>query len=188
MKRAMMCMVVAGVLAFGAGLAAGAGAPAGETKSGATTVVLPDAACAAIMKAFPKATMGTVSARGREVKIYSVAMTEGDKKFTVRVSEAGVIIAVSTPISVADLPKAVAEAVAAGANGATTTNPAAKVEMRADSRGTKVLDKPEIVYEVQLTKGDTSGMMRVAEDGTVKRALELRPITKRGEAPATTSK
>jgi hypothetical protein len=147
----------------------------------AAPVVLPDAAVAAITKAFPKATMGIVSACAKDDKTYSVAM-KGNKEFKVRVSEAGVIISVSRPIAVADLPKAVADAVTAGANGATTDS-ACKVQLRADCKSLKVLDKPEIVYEVKLVKGDTTSTMCVAEDGTVKTAPEPTPTHK--DAPAT---
>ena len=113
MKRVMMCMVVAaGVLAFGAGLAVGADGPAVSTTPGTTTGTLPDAVSAAISQAFPKATF---KATNRIVDIrgvtFVVAMTEGAKTFNVLVNEAGVITTVYTPIAVADLPKAVADAV-----------------------------------------------------------------------------
>ena len=149
----------------------------------AAPVVLPDAASAAITKAFPKATMGIVSACEKDDKTYSVAM-KGDKAFKVRVSEAGLIISVGTPIAVADLPKAVADAVTAGANGATTDS-ACKVELRADRKGLTVLDKPEIVYEVKLVKGATTSTMCVAADGTVKTALDLTPTKEHTDTPAT---
>ena len=154
--------------------------PAGSV---AASVVLPDAAAAAITKAFPKATMGIVSACAKDDKTYSVAM-KGEKEFNVRVFESGLIISVGSPIAVADLPKAVADAVTAGANGATTES-ACKVELRADRKGLKVLDKPEISYEIKLVKGATTSTMCVAENGTVKTALELTPTQKHKDTPAT---
>ena len=75
-------------------------------------------------------------------------------------------------------------AVTAGANGATTDS-ACKVQLRADCKSLKVLDKPEIVYEVKLVKGVTTSTMCVAADGTVKAALELKPAKDHKEAPVT---
>ena len=158
-------------------------AAACPTGSVVAPVVLPDAASAAITRAFPKATMGTVSVCAKDGKTYSVAM-KGDTEFNVRVFESGMIFSVGTPIAVADLPKAVADAVTAGANGATTDS-ACKVELRADRKSLKVFDKPEIVYEVKLVKGITTSTMCVAADGTVKTALELTPTKEHTDTPAT---
>lgn len=154
--------------------------PAGSVTA---PVVLPDAAAAAITKAFPKATMGIVSLCAKDGKTYSVAM-KGETEFNVRIFESGMIFSVGTPIAVADLPKAVADAVTAGANGATTDS-ACKVQLRAERKGLKVLDKPEIVYEVKLVKGVTTSTMQVAEDGTVKTALELTPTKEHKDTPPT---
>ena len=154
--------------------------PAGSV---AAPVVLPDAASAAITKAFPKATMGIVSACEKDAKTYSVAM-KGKTEFNVRVFESGLIISVGRPIALADLPKAVADAVTAGANGATTAS-VCKVQLRADRKSLKVLDKPEIVYEVKLVKGGTASKMCVAADGTVNAAHELKPPQDLKDAPAT---
>lgn len=158
-------------------------AAACPTGSVVAPVVLPDAASAAITRAFPKATMGIVSICAKDGKTYSVAM-KGDTEFNVRVFESGMIFSVGTPIAVADLPKAVADAVTAGANGATTDS-ACKVELRADRKSLKVFDKPEIVYEVKLVKGITTSTMCVAADGTVKTALELTPTKEHTDTPAT---
>jgi hypothetical protein len=154
--------------------------PAGSV---AAPVVLPDAAAAAITRAFPNATMGIVSICAKDGKTYSVAM-KGDTEFNVRVFESGMIFSVGTPIAVADLPKAVADAVTAGANGAATDS-ACKVELRADRKGLKVLDKPEIVYEIKLVKGVTTSTMCVAADGTVKTAPDLTPTKEHTDTPAT---
>jgi hypothetical protein len=59
------------------------------------------------------------------------------------------------------------------------------VELRADRKGLKVLDKPEISYEIKLVKGATTSTMCVAENGTVKTALELTPTQKHKDTPAT---
>ncbi len=167
MKRVMMCMVVAaGVLAFGAGLAVGADGPAVSTTPGATTGTLPDAVSAAISQAFPKATF---KATNRIVDIrgvtFVVAMTEGAKTFNVLVNEAGVITTVYTPIAVADLPKAVADAVNAGANGVTTL--AVRIELPTNYNGTIVFNPPHISYSIRQEQEEMSRTLQVAEDGTV---------------------
>ena len=89
--------------------------------------------------------MGKVSnAPGRGAVSYLVAMTEGDKKFDVRVNEAGVIVSVATPIKLADLPKAVSDAAAANAEGAKVDS-ASKVEMRVNFRTQEPLETTEVL-------------------------------------------
>lgn len=184
MKRALMCLVAAGAVALGAGLAVGAEGPAAKSSAQAT-ITLPDAAKAAIAKAFPKATMGKVSnAPGRGAESYLVAMTEGDKKFNVRVNEAGVIISVATPIKLADLPKAVSDAAAANAEGAKVDS-ASKVEMRVNFRTQEPLEQPRFSFSIRLVKDDQVATLMVGEDGTVRRPPQFRPMPKPMEAPAT---
>ena len=184
MKRALMCLLVAGVMALGAGLAVAAEAPA-TTEPERPPIKLPDAAKAAIAKEFPKATMGKVSnAPGRPPAGFLVAMTEGDKKFDVRLSEAGVIVSVATPIKLADLPKAVSDAVTANAEGAKVDS-ASKVEMRVNFRTQEPLEKPTFSYSIRLLKDDQQATLMVSEDGTVRRPPQFQPIPKAKEAPAT---
>ena len=107
---------------------------------------------------------------------HNVAMTEGDKKFTVTVTDVGVILDVTVPIAVADLPKVVADAaVAAGGNGAALKS-AIYEEKRANRN--KVFDPPGIIYLVCVGKDGTVGWMVVAADGTVKMPLTLKSTTR----------
>jgi hypothetical protein len=177
-KHVLVSLVVAGALAMGAGLAVCAEAPATATAPAEAAIALPDAAKAAIAKAFPNATVGKVSnARGRGAVSYLVAMTEGDKKFDVRVTESGVIVSVATPVKLADLPKVVADAVTANAEGAKVDS-ATKVEMRVNFRTQEPLEKPMYAYAIHLIKGDEEATLMVAEDGTVRRTPQFRPISK----------
>ena len=185
MKRAWACLIVAGAVALGAGLAVGAEGPAAATPPAQATITLPDAAKAAIAKAFPKATMGKVSnAPGRGTVSYLVAMTEGDKKFAVRVSEAGVIVSVATPIKLADLPKAVSDAATANAEGAKVDS-ASKLEMRVNFRTQEPLETPTFIYSIRIVKEDQQATLMVSADGTVRRPPQFQPTPKPTEAPAT---
>jgi hypothetical protein len=185
MKRAIMTCVVAAALAFG-GFAVAADAPAVAATPVPPAVTLTPAAGAAVAKAFPKATLGKVSTYERgNVKNSIVAMTEGDKKFDVRVTDEGLIVSIATPMKVADLPKVIVDAVASTDNNpeGATTDSASKIEWRADRRGEQPLEKPTFSYAVRLVKGDQAGILMVADDGTVRRPVRLTPIPKPAEAP-----
>ena len=192
MKRVMAYVVVAGALAFGAGLSLAADAPAGagDQKAAVEKVTLPDAAAAAITKAFPKATVGKValmSTRG-DVKNFMAELTEGDNKCGVRVTEAGLIVSITTPIKIEDLPKVVADAIPANSDGA-KVDKASKVEWRANRQGTEALETPTFSYAIRLLKDDQVGILNVADDGTVRRPPRFQPIQKEAApAPATTAK
>jgi hypothetical protein len=178
MKHALASLVITGALAIGGGLAVCAEGPAEATTPAQAAITLPDAAKGAIEKAFPKATMGKVSnAPGRGGVSYLVAMTEGDKKFDVRVTESGVIVSVATPVNLADLPKAVADAATANAEGAKVDS-ASKVEMRVDFRTQEPLEKPMYFYAIRLIKDNEQATLMVGEDGTVRRPPRFQPIPK----------
>jgi hypothetical protein len=55
------------------------------------------------------------------------------------------------------------------------------VQLRADRKSLKVLDKPEI----KLTKCTTTSTMCVAADCTVKTALDLTPTQEQKDTPVT---
>jgi hypothetical protein len=134
--------------------------------TGALTDALSDAAKAAIAKAFPNATLGKVMTdHGKDGEVSFVPMTDGDKKFEVCVSGAGLIIEVYSDIPVADLPKAIADALSATANGAPVPDHVTKFEWRAQDN--KPLAKPRITYGTAILRGDTLVLVDVAEDGTV---------------------
>jgi hypothetical protein len=182
----MTCVVVAGALAFGCAVATaadGEGKKAEgkkvEGKAAAVAVELSKAAGDAVKAAFPNATQKKVSA-SKDGKMFNVGLLEGTKEFMANVTDAGVIVSVSTRVQAADLPKAVADAAAAGLPGGTVSG-GNKVEQRADSATLAKLDKPVVTYSLYLAKDDTKGMMVVAEDGKVVKPFEARQAKPAGE-------
>ena len=168
MKRLLTCVVLVGALAFGVRSLSAQDRPAGEGDKPAVT--LSQAAADAVKAAFPKASVGKVGQIGRgDIKVFSVQLSEGEKKFSANVSDSGVIVSVTTPLTAADLPKVVADAVAAAAPGATITT-VAKLEQRADPRTLAKLEKPTVTYQIGITKDEVKSRLMVAEDGTVKTA------------------
>jgi hypothetical protein len=151
---------------------------AGDTNAppqqAAATVTLPDAARAAVAKAFPKATMGKVTLGIHSNDYHKVYMTEAGLEFHFCVTDLGVILDVNIPVAVTELPKVVTDAVlAAGGNGAVVVS-AIKREFRG-SRQTPVFDSPKVVhYQLRVVKDHTSGMMTVQPDGTVVQPLTLK--------------
>lgn len=179
MKRLLTCVALVGALALGARSVVAQG-PEGPKGTPAT---LSDAAQKAIKTAFPNATVDKVSMVGRgDSRLFSALMTEGEKRFTVGVSDSGIIVRVSTPVAnLTTLPKAVTDAVkAAFAEGKIVA--ASKVEQRAETMAPHAkLEKERTIYEVRfLAKGGPPQLIVVAEDGTVIRA----PRAPKKAAPA----
>ena len=164
MRRLMIWLVVAGTMALAASLAVAADpAP--------SAVTLPDSAGTELAKAFPNATVKTVSAYE-----YLVDMTDAGNSFTVRMHKGGLIIMVTTPmVPVTDLPKPVVDAATAAAKGAKfTINKASKLERRADEN-LKILPKPEVTYDMHVVLAEGGSLsMTVAEDGTVTQGFRMR--------------
>ena len=153
MKRFLTCAALVSALALGAGSVLAQAPGAGAPKVAAPA--LSDAAKAALKAAFPKATMGTFSMYGRgSNRLPSVAMTEGDNKFTVHVTETGVIVRVIAPVTdLSTLPKPVKDAVETASAGAKITG-ASKVEQRAARADVNspfvALQKPKTNYELRF--------------------------------------
>lgn len=151
---------------------------AGDTNSppqqAAATLTLPDAAKAAVAKAFPKATINKIEAGIHANDYHKVNMTEAGVEFHFCVTDLGVILDVNIPIAVTEVPKVIADAaLAAGGNGAVVVW-ALKREIRG-SRTTPVYDPPRVVhYQLRVVKDHTSGMMTVRPDGTVVQPLTLK--------------
>ena len=189
MRRLLTCVVLVGALALVAGSALGQ-ANSSDTSPHRAPIKLSDAAAAAISAAYPKATVGKVgySLSGKTPKkLYSVSLTEGDKKLTVNVSDKGIIvsvIAMADDPPAANLPKVIVDAVNAACEGANITS-AGRVELRADPDTLAPLDKAKVSYEIRLTTRDgVKGNMAVAEDGTVIRAPRLPKPKMPTEKPA----
>ena len=178
MKRILACVAMVGALVLVAGSAL-AQAQRPVTPPHGAPVTLSEAAAAAIKTAYPNATVGKVGyslSGNKPQKLYMVPLTDADKKFTVNVSDKGVIVSVVTmaadPPSV-NLPKVVVDAVNAACDGAKITS-AGRVELRADPDTFAPLDKAKVSYEIRLTTKDgVKSNMAVAEDGTVIRAPRL---------------
>ena len=151
---------------------------AGDTNSSpqqaAVMLTLPDAAKAAVAKAFPKATINRIEAGLHTNDYHKVTMTEAGTEFHFCVTDLGVILDVNIPIAVTELPKVVLDAArAAGGNGAVVVW-ALKREIRGN-RTTPVFDSPKVVhYQLRVVKDHTSGMMMVRPDGTVAQPLTLK--------------
>jgi hypothetical protein len=140
-------------------------------------VQLPTAAGDAIKKAYPKATIQKVKAEKEgDVTVYEVKLTSGETKLEVTVTGEGTICEVDSQIAVADLPKAVAEAVAQAAPDAKVSK-ASKEEILADPKTGK-LDTPKATYEVEVTKDGKEGEMKLAADGKVLEELKWKEAGK----------
>ena len=151
-----------------------AGATNAPPQPAAAMLTLPDAAKAAVMKAFPKATINRIEAGTHTNDYHKVTMTEAGMEFHFCVTDLGVILDVNIPIALTEVPKVVLDAaLAAGGNGAVVVW-ALKREIRG-SRKIPVFDPPNIVhYQLRVAKDHTSGMMTVRPDGTVVQPLTLK--------------
>lgn len=133
---------------------------------------LSPAAAEAIHKAYPQAVVKKVKVETEDgVKIYEAKLLNAGAKMEVTVTDAGVIMEVETPLAGKDLPKAVADAVAAAAPGAKVEK-AARSEMLADPKLGK-LATPKVTYEVEVVKDGADGEITLAADGKVLEPLKM---------------
>jgi len=190
-RKLVTCMGVLGVL-VGAGVCFAqekAAQPETAVAAKPAKVELPAVVADAVKAAFPEMKIGEVRTREimRGTKVFIVALEKGDLKKEATVTEAGVVMSVSTPIKVAELPKAVADAVAKAAEGAAIAQ-ASKIETLV-GRGMAKLEKPRVGFTVVLTKDGKTAQARVSEDGANVRVGEWKeqaPETKKpAEKPAT---
>jgi hypothetical protein len=138
-------------------------------------------AVAAVRAAFPKAELDDVvepkgfggsGGKGTPL-LWIVRLHEGAKKQELSVTPEGVIIRLPTPVEVADLPKAVADAVAKAAPGETIKS-AEKNEMRATMKYV-ALDKSHVQqYAVDVSKEGKTTRYLVSPDGKSARATDIR--------------
>ena len=130
----------------------------------------PDAAVINAVKAeFPQAAVGEMEKETEGgVVVYEVELVQDGKEIEVTVTSGGVIMEVEREIAQAELPPAVAAAIAKAAGGAKIEE-IEREEIRAVVRDGKVvkLDKPKIVYEAEFRKAGREVEVEVAADGTI---------------------
>lgn len=142
-------------------------------------VELPEAAAKAIKDAFPEAAITGVEAEDEDgMKVFEVELKVGAGEVTVSVAPCGTILEVETVVAIKDVPKAAAEAIQKAAEGAQIKG-IEKAEIRAEIKKDDAgkcsivkLEKAKIVYEADLIKGDQTGEIVVAADGTIVEALK----------------
>jgi len=130
---------------------------------------LPPAAADAVKAEFPGAVVGEMEQETEDgVAVYEVELTRGGKEMEVTVTADGTIVEVETEIAQADLPKAVAAAIAKAAGGAKLTE-IEREETRAVVRDGKLvkLDKPKVTYEAEFLKDGREVEVEVAPDGKI---------------------
>jgi hypothetical protein len=109
----------------------------------------------------PEAVVGAVEQENEDgMKLYSVELTEADKKMEAKVSRDGVVMETETEMAVEDVPQPVKDVVEKAAPGARITG-AEKREVRA-AVSLVAVDPPKVVYEVKV-KG--KGEMRIPAEG-----------------------
>jgi uncharacterized membrane protein YkoI len=141
---------------------------------------LSPAAAGAIQKAYPQAVVKKVKAENEDgVKMYEAKLLNAGAKMEVTVTDAGVIVETETAVAGKDLPKAVADAVAAAAPGAKVAK-ATKSEILADPKLGKLAD-PKVTYEVEVVKDGKSGEISLAADGKVLESLKMEKEEKEGK-------
>lgn len=143
-------------------------------------VQLSPAANQAIHDKYPSAKVQTVKQEKEEgVAVYEVKLAADCVKTEVTVTEAGMILEIETVVSVKDLPKQAADAVAKAAGDAKITE-VKKQEVLADAKNGK-LASPKVTYEIELAKGDKEGGITVAGDGSIIKELKWEEQEKEGK-------
>ena len=130
---------------------------------------LPPAAADAVKAAFPQARIGEVELDKEDgLNLYEVELRGNGQETEVAVSPDGVIVEVESEVSMKDLPKAVADAIAKAAAGAKIEK-IEREETRAVVRAGKLvkLDQPEVTYEAEFRKDGKEIEIEVAPDGTI---------------------
>jgi len=141
-----------------------------------TNVELPEAVGKAIKDNVPDAEIDimTIEKEGG-IALYDIEFKAG--KGEIEVAEDGTVMDISTIISMADLPKAAAEAILKAIEGATIKQ-LEKSEVRAElkiegEKGTIVrLASPKYVYEAEIVKGGQTGEIQVDPDGKIVEGLK----------------
>jgi hypothetical protein len=137
-------------------------------------------AVAGVQKEFPKAEIDEVAepkgfggSGGKGTPLYwSVKIHVGEHKQELSVTPEGTIIRVPTTVPTKDLPKAVADAVAKAAPGATVKN-AVKNESRATIKYV-ALDKARVQqYQVEVVKDKKRSVVTLAADGSGAKVKEV---------------
>ena len=153
----MVVLVVLGVLA----LAGWHVAAAKEKKAKKGT--LPPSAAAAIKKAFPKATLKEVEREKKGVVLYEVELKQNGAELEVQVTAEGQIVEVEQEVARAELPQAVAAALAKLAGGAKVKE-IEKKEVRAVVKLVE-LRRPEVVYEAEFVQDGKEVEVKISADG-----------------------
>ena len=127
---------------------------------------LPSPARAAVAAAFPGAVVTKVEEEHEYgLSLYEAELKADGKELEVTVSPDGIIVEVEMSVKAADLPEAVAAAIAGVAKGARILE-YEKEEVRAVPKLT-ALDEPEVIYEAKFVKDGKQYEVEVAADGTV---------------------
>lgn len=135
-------------------------------------VGVPEGIVAAIKAAFPRAVITEIEEENEEgVTVYEAAIIQDGQDMEVKVSRDGALIEVESAIAVKDVPPAALAAIRKAA-GTGTIAKVERVEIRAEAKGRSfvALDRPVVVYEAELRKGDLEAEVQVAADGKVLRA------------------
>jgi len=122
---------------------------------------------AKVVKAFPGAKVVKVDPEPKMLVFYEVELTQDGKEMEVEAFVNGEILSVESEISQAALPKVVADAAAAAANGAKITEVERK-EVRATISVVR-LKKPRTVYEVEFEKDGKEVEVQIDASGKVLR-------------------
>jgi len=132
-------------------------------------VELPKAAADAINAAYPGAKIEEVQLDDEDgMKLYEVELELKDAEIEVSVSADGVIFEVETEVTVASLPKAVADAVAKAAKGGKVKE-VEKEEQRAVVKDGKLvtLKTPTVTYSAEIRTADGEIEVEIAPDGKI---------------------
>jgi len=126
----------------------------GPAASAAAAVTLPAKAAAAVKEAFPKAAIVDVEVEVENgVKLYEVTLSQNGKKMGVEVTADGLLGEIEQRVTEAEVPKAVADAIAEKARGGRVRR-IEKHEVRGITRAGKLipLETPKTIYEVQIVR------------------------------------
>ena len=146
---------------------------AAEAKAAAPVTVekspakLPDAAAAALKKAYGKATIKGVEVEPTDgVDLLKVVLLEKGKEREVEVSPDGILVSTQIDVSESDLPRKVRKSVKEAIEGGKIIKMEKEVIWATISEGkvTK-LAKPTEIYEVKFTQGEAWNEVKIAADG-----------------------
>ncbi len=130
---------------------------------------LPEQVKAAIRKRFPNAVViDVVKETEEEGEIYEIGLVHNSRDIEVEAAPDGTLLEIETPAATGDLPQAVLDAVRQ-AVGEGEIRRAARIDVLAEAveDGIKPLEKPVVVYEMQVIRDDRLAEIEVSEDGRV---------------------